>query len=114
MEKVQQRQRVKMSNFDDILKKGKQAGSVIDPKRSWKECVTAIMYELHRLNNMYGDSFAHHSMVEQKKCEVCGVCTFILAVRELDDHKKVLKYHKADWKPSGEGKYLCEICKKGR
>ncbi len=103
-----------MSNFDDILKKGKQAGNVIDPKQSWKNCISNIMYELHRLNSMYGDNHAHHSMVEQKKCEGCGLCTYILAVRELDDHKKVLKYHKGDWKPSGEGKYFCDRCKKGK
>lgn len=103
-----------MSNFDDILKKGKQAGSTADPKEAWKGCITNIMYELHRLNYMYGDNFNHHAMIEQKKCDTCGECTYILAVREINDHKKVLKYHKGDWKPHGEGKYLCNRCKKGK
>ena len=104
-----------MSNFNDILKKGKQAGNTADPKKAWMDCITNIMFDLHRLNNMYGDNFAHHTMIEQKKCDTCGVCTFIIAVRELDNSKKVLKFHKSDWKPSGkEGAYLCERCKKGK
>lgn len=100
-----------MSNFDDILKKGKKAGSKADPKASWKECISIIMHELHRLNSMYGDNFSHHAMIEQKKCDMCGMCTYILAVRELDDTKKVLKYYKGDWKPFDKGKYLCTKCK---
>ena len=102
------------TSFDDILKKGKSAGSAADPKQTWKDCITTIMYELHRLNQMYGDNFTHHLMVEQKKCEDCGIVTFILAVREYDNHKRVLKFHKGDWKAVGEGRYRCDQCKKGK
>ena len=103
-----------MPNFNEILKNGQKAVSTSDPKKEWKDCITNIMFEIHRLNKMYGDEMSHHLMVEQKKCNDCGTTTFILAVREWDDHKRVLKFHKANWKAAGEGKYFCEDCKKGK
>jgi len=102
------------SNFDDILQKGKTAGGATEPKKLWKNCITTLMYELHRLNQMYGDNFTHHLMIEQKKCDKCEIATFIVAVREYGNHKRVLKFHKGDWIAVGEGVYRCESCKKGK
>jgi len=99
------------TSFDDILKKGKSAGNAADPKKAWKDCITMLMFELHRLNEMYGDNFTHHLMIEQQKCATCGKSTFLIAVREWDNHKRVLKFHKGDWKAGGDGKYYCEKCK---
>jgi len=99
------------TSFDDILKKGKSVGTVDGSKKAWKDCITTLMHELHRLNYMYGDDFAHHVLIEQKKCDGCGVATFLITVREINDHKKVLRFHKGDWKPIDEGRYHCEKCK---
>lgn len=101
-----------MSSFDEILKKGKQAAvGNNNPKNAWKVCITNIMYELHRLNKMYGKDLEHHLLVEQRKCEKCGLASFIVAVRDFDNRKRVIKFHKGDWKAIDKDKYHCDKCK---
>lgn len=103
-----------MKNFDDILKKGKKAVSNSNPKQFWKAYVTSVMQGLHALNDMYGKKANHHLLVEQKKCDECGEATFILAIKDLDNHKQVLRFHKGDWESFDKNKYRCPACKKGK
>ena len=100
------------TSFDDILKKGKQAGSVVDPKDEWKLVITNLMFELHYLNAMYKDLKTHHVAIEQQRCDKCREATFIISVRDWDDRGRALKFHKGNWKAINKDIYICEKCKK--
>lgn len=99
------------TSFDDILNKGKQAATTVDPKDEWRNHITNIMFELHALNEMYKDLNSHHLAVEQQKCASCKAATFILSVRDWDDRGKALKFHRGNWKAVDSNSYLCDKCK---
>jgi len=100
-------------NFDDILKEGK--GKVTDSstkKKKWKKHINNIMEELHMLNNVYGSDTTHNLNVEPVVCKKCKVASYILAVRDLDNHQKVTRFHKNKWESLGKKAYYCNKCAK--
>ena len=102
-----------MKNFDDILKEGKdKVTGTSNKKKKWKKHINNIMEELHMLNTVYGSDKAHHLHVEGIKCKKCGVTSYVLAVRDLDNDQKVTRFHKSKWEPLGKNVYYCNKCAK--
>lgn len=102
-----------MSNFDDLLKKGKQSASgVKTEEEKWKELVATVMYAVHQLNDMYPNGKKHHMKLEAANCQGCQEAMFVLAVRPLDKANKPMRFHKSKWKYLQDHKYVCDKCRK--
>lgn len=104
-----------MSNFDEILKRGKSkvrtSNSPKSKKDIWKEHISLLITIMTRLNGMYGVDDKHHFLVEQTKCQKCSKATYLVAIRNIEDTKQVIKYHNSSWKLIGKDAYRCESCK---
>jgi len=101
------------SNFDDILKKGKEkASDVKTTEDEWKELINTVMKSVHSLNGMYSSNNKHNLRLEQASCVKCSEAMFILAIREHTNPSKVLRFHKGQWKFLGDNKYHCNKCRK--
>jgi len=101
-----------MTDFDDILKKGrKSAAPTGNPKQSWKDAIGVVLYSLHNLNLMYGDEYKNHiHSLEKEKCSRCGRVTYLLTVDNIDGSSIVaLKFHAGHWKSVNSG-YVCDKC----
>lgn len=103
------------ANFDELLKKAKKN---VSPSSSdediWRECINVIMHATHKLNGLFPGKLKqkHNIRLEQGACKTCGVPMYVLAVRQLNDPTKVLRFHKGGWKYVGENKYYCDQCRK--
>jgi len=104
-----------MKSFDEILQDGKDnASETLSSSGSWKDHVNTIMESLHKLNEMYGNDEIHNVKVELKNCKKCNRASFVLAVRDINNVKRVIRFYKAKWSPIEKGTYFCETCKKVR
>lgn len=104
-----------MSNFDEILKKGKSKAKVSNTKTKkdvWKEHISVLITIMTRLNGMYGADDKHHFLVEQTKCQKCNKATYLVAIKNIEDPKQIIKYHNSAWKAVGKDVYHCDSCKK--
>lgn len=100
-----------MTDFDDILKKGKGAAApAATPKQGWKDAIGVVLYALHNLNILYGDEYASHiHSLEKAKCSRCGRVTYLLTVDDLNGGTHALKFHAGHWKSVNSG-YVCDKC----
>jgi len=98
-------------SFDDILKKGKsKVRGFEEPKSNQLDkYVTDIMDIAHKINSLYPTNKVHHMTLEGIKCNKCGITSFKLHVRDLNNHRNTLKYYKSGWKHIGK-KYSCSDC----
>lgn len=104
-----------MKNFDEILKEGKDKAKVIaNPSKEWRNCINIVMDSLHKLNALYGNKKTHHIKVETYNCTKCKEASFVLAVRDINNQKRIIRYHKTKWEVANKGEYYCEQCKKGK
>ena len=105
-----------MANFDEILTKGKSkvkgSAGTKTKKDLWKEHISLLITVMTKLNNMYGDDTKHHFLIEQAKCSKCGKATYLIAIRDIENHKQVIRFHNSSWKVVSKDTYHCEICKK--
>ena len=105
----------KNKSFDDILKEGKDKAKVsVDSLKTWRMHVRNLMNTLHELNDMYDSNEVHHLKVDLCQCQKCNTASFILSVRDIDNSKKIIKFHKEKWRALERGKYYCEACRKGK
>lgn len=100
-----------MTDFDDILKKGKDAvAPTSNPKLDWKDAIGIVLHSLHNLNIMYGDEYKSHIHgLEKAKCTRCGKITYLLTVDDLNGGTVALKFHAGHWKATTSG-YVCDKC----
>jgi len=104
-----------MKSFDEILKEGKdKVKETSNPLKKWRRHINVLMDSLHKLNGLYGDESEHHLKVEQYNCERCTKASFVLAIRDINNHKKVIRFHRSNWEPVDKGIYHCNSCKKGK
>lgn len=101
-----------MVDFDDILKKGKQAaGPAKDKRLDWKMAIGAVLNALQDLNALYGNDTCHYIYnMERGKCATCGKVTYMLNVYDIDSINTQLKFHLSDWKTSGSSGYSTYYC----
>jgi hypothetical protein len=101
-------------SFDDILKEGKsKAKPSANPAIKWKTEIHKIMESLHKLNDSYGNDKIHHLQIDHNNCDKCNKASFTLSIRDVKNHKKVVRFHQSKWKPIRKGVYRCDECKKG-
>lgn len=104
-----------MKSFDEILKEGKdKAKTTVSPLKKWKSHINTIMDSLHKLNELYDNDDEHHLKIEQHSCERCKKASFVLAIRDINNRKRVIRFHRANWEAVDKGVYYCSACKKGR
>ena len=104
--------RVVMSNFDDILKKGKDkaTGESIKQK-DWRKLINSVMDDIHALNSLYDNDKYHHVNLEPIDCKKCRNVSFVLAIRDMKNSKKLNRFHKSKWQAVKKGVYNCDKCK---
>jgi hypothetical protein len=103
-----------MPGFDDILKKGKQAGTITAPKDTISSLVGSILQSLYRLNDIYEGKPTEH-FVESIKIENCSKCRaiiYLLIVVDIDDKTKSTVWRLDTCKLDAYGGYLCDKCSK--
>ena len=106
-----------MSNFDDILKKGKgkATGPTGNKVERWKALVNTIVNSLNELHSVYDEPTRTCIQVDPIKCSQCNRRSFTLTAIDLEDHKKTWRYKLPTWKTirSGSKKedFLCGNCK---
>jgi len=104
-----------MSNFDEILKKGKDAVAAmpsLNQREKWKHGMGLVIAWLQYMNEMYGNDKTHHMTVDLENCEICGKAAFIIAAGDIDDQSINLNFSSGDWEVV-EGVLHCPKCKKG-
>lgn len=104
-----------MTDFDDILKKGKKSVSVgvSDPDTVWKEAIGAVIYTLNCLNDLYGDPKKHFVReIERVKCVKCNRATFLITVYDLVSKMSSMSFHASNWTPVTSSTYECDQCHK--
>ena len=102
-------------SFDEILKEGKDKAKVsVDSLKNWRINVRSLMNILHELNSMYSSNEMHHLKIDSFKCKRCSAASFVLSIRDLNNAKKIIKFHKEKWYTPEKGVYYCDKCKKGR
>jgi len=100
-------------SFDQILNDGKdRVAGQQSIYNDWKEQVSIIMNALHKLNSMYGNDDIHNIKIELKNCKKCNKASFILAARDLNNTKRIMRFHKTKWIAIERGVYYCGVCKK--
>ncbi len=100
------------TSFDKILIKGKHAANKHNPEDVWKSLIGLVLYDLHRVNELYGKDSSHHIAIKQIKCEKCDTATFLALVRDLDEKQRAIKFHLGNWQAISEDSYLCPNCKR--
>ena len=101
-----------VKSFDDILKEGKKKVSGTPNKqKEWRKRINNIMDEVHSLNRLYNNSKSHHLKLEFVECKKCKIVSYVMALRDIHDEKKVVRFHKNRWKPLGKGVYYCNKCR---
>jgi adenine-specific DNA methylase len=103
------------TNFDKILKKGKDAASVnAAPVNKWQQFIGIILHTLQQFNkDFYSDDKTHHIATKHIRCKNCKAAGFIILARDEKDSNKLLKFHLPTWKsvdPDND-EYLCDRCK---
>jgi len=106
-----------MAGFDDILKNGKKAVSSVSPENEMTMCVSLILSNVHKLNNIYkgnSDECFVHS-IDSVQCIGCDTTLFILVASDLSDKTKKQGWYLSSCSYSKLG-YLCDKCtaKKGK
>ena len=105
-----------MANFDEILTKGKGkvkgSGGTKTKKDIWKENISLLITIMTKLNAMYGADDKHHFLVEQAKCGKCSKVTYLIAIRDIENNKQVIRFHNSSWKVVSKDTYHCDVCKK--
>jgi len=98
-------------SFDKILRKGKKAVTNASPDAIWKQYIGMVLYDLHRVNALYGKDEMHHIAIKQIKCDSCSVATFLAMVRDVSDPQRAIKFHLGEWRAIDDDHYLCPKCK---
>lgn len=101
-----------MKTFDEILEEGKnrvvKPGS---PHKKWKDCINTLMDTLHTLNGMFGTTKEHQVKIRTTNCNKCKAASFIIAVRDVSNRDRIIKFHRGNWKAEDGNIYYCEKCK---
>lgn len=101
-----------MSNFDDILRKGKgKVGGLGQTEEDrLKKYISDLMDLTHQISSLYAHDKVHHLHVEGIKCSRCEIASFKINVRDLKDQNRTLRFFKKGWKSISKGKYRCPKC----
>ena len=103
-----------MKSFEDILKEGKgKVKAPDDNTKKWRGAINSLMDALHSLNHMYGTTREHQFKIKPNNCKQCDAASFLIAVRDITQRDRIIKYHKGNWVVVDD-KYYCEKCKKGK
>jgi len=99
-------------NFDTIVKEGKDKVNTGKSKKDiWKDCISAMINLSTKLNAMYGIDDKHHFMLEHSKCQKCNRAAYLLAIKNIEDPKQIIRFHNSAWKVISKDVYHCEACK---
>lgn len=105
-----------MKSFEEILKDGKNKAKAAAPniEKRWKEQINLLMETLHSLNEMYGTEVEHQVKIKSSNCNKCKKASFIIAIRDIINRERIMKFHRGRWIALDKDTYFCEKCKKGR
>lgn len=105
-----------MKSFEEILKEGKNKAksASVNTTNKWRDQVNLLMELLHSLNNMYGTNDEHQLKIKASSCKDCKAASFVIAIRDISNRERVIKFHRGRWLATEDGNYYCEACKKGK
>ena len=105
-----------MTDFDDILKKGKKSVpgiGTVDVDAEWKNTIGYILYSLQYLNDLYGGDHKQHQVqsIEKVRCYKCSEATYLLRLYDLATKSTIMTFHSSDWEAINSSTYICKKCK---
>ena len=100
-----------MSNFNDILKRGKRVvNNNLSKDERLKKYLATVLFFLQSTNELYDDKYDHNILVSCVNCYKCNKASFIVTVSDLDGGSEIISYTQGLWKEKGQGDFYCPDC----